>query len=319
MPPRQSGCWPAGLGPLFDAAPPVVDTAVGEAARASVDPAGEMEREDMPMITVAGTELSVTDTGGTGPTVVFLHGFLFDGRQFDAQVDALRGQYRCITVDLPGQGRSGRSAAGYSTDAVTDLLIAYLEQADLGPVHLAGLSMGGFTGLRIAIRRPELLRSLTLINTSAHRHSRAKMPKQLALAAVARVAGTGLPPVLAGIEEEMFGERFRTDDSAAPVREAWRRRWADGDRAVLVSTLLGFLRRDDVRADLAGIALPTLIVAGAQDRSLPAHLSIAMFDAIPDARLVVLPGTGHSAPVEDPEGVSQAMASFLAEASDSNA
>ena len=269
----------------------------------------------MARMEIQGTDLYYEDAGGTGQPVVFLHGFLFDARQFAAQADALAGQYRCIGVDFPGQGRSGPSTVGYGTDALTDLIVAFLERLDLGPVHLVGLSMGGFTAMRIAVRRPDLVASLVLVNSSASAHARSAYPKQLALAGLGRVAGLGLPPVLQGIEEEMFGRSFRDDDGREQERDVWRQRWADADRAALVSTMLGFMRRSDYRGELGAISAPTLIVAGSQDVSLPAQQSIEMYDRVPGAELVVLRHVGHSAPVEDPEGFTRALQQFLATSS----
>lgn len=262
----------------------------------------------MTLIDVGGTALFVTDTGGDGPPVLFLHGFLFDGRQYAAQIDALQDRYRCIALDFPGQGRSGPSGVGYGTEALTDLVIAFLEQADLGPVHLAGLSMGGFTGMRIAARRPELLRSLALLNTTARPHARTKFGKHLGLGALARVLGPG--PVAGQVEAEMYGAPFRADAQTAPVRQEWRRRWSAADRAALVATLLGFMTRGDAREEVVRITVPTLVVAGALDSSLPPEESVELFQRIPGSRLVVLRTAGHSSAIEAPAEVAEALAEF---------
>jgi 3-oxoadipate enol-lactonase len=265
----------------------------------------------MAEIDIKDTRLFVTDTGGDLPPVVFLHGFLYDGRQFDAQIAALSDRYRCVTIDFPGQGRSGRSAVGYSTENLSALMALALQQLDLGPVHFVGLSMGGFAGMRIAVRRPDLLRSLTLINTSAAPHDRAKIPRQLALAGVARVAGLGLPPVLDGAEEEMYGEAFRTDPDSVELRDLWRRRWSSGDRSGLVNTLTSMMKREDFRAYLPAITVPTLIIAGSADVSLPPEHSQQMQGLITGSSYVELPGVGHSSPIEDPAQVTAILERFL--------
>lgn len=268
----------------------------------------------MPTTDVLGIPLHVEDSGGGLPTAVFLHGFLFDGRQYAAQIEALRSEYRCITVDLPGQGRSGPSPFGYATDRVTDIVIGFLDQLQAGPVHLAGLSMGGFSAMRIAVRRPELVATLALLNTSARAHAPSKFGKQLALAAVARAAGTSLRPIAAGIEEEMYGEAFRRDPDTEHIRSIWRQRWAAADRASLVATLLGFMRRSDFRGQLGRVAAPTLVVAGGSDSSLPPVQSLEIHEGVPGAQLVVLRGIGHSAPIEAPAAVTDALRVFWSRA-----
>ncbi len=267
----------------------------------------------MTHITVNGAHVHVWDSGGAGEPLVLLHGFLFDGRQFTEQIAALRADYRCITIDFPGQGGSARPRGGYATDHLTDIVVEAIRSLDVGPVHLAGLSMGGFTGMRIAARYPELVRSLTLLNTSARPHPLAKFPKQVLLAVVARVAGVGLPPVIHGAEKEMYGTAFRTDPATLPIRETWRRRWAAADRAALVGTLAGFMARPDFRPELARITAPVLIIAGAEDASLPPHLSGEMHALMPGSRLVVVPGAGHSSPMESPETVTAALRAFISE------
>lgn len=263
------------------------------------------------LVAISGTEVFVEDSGGDGEPVVFLHGFLFDGRQFEDQALALRNDFRCITMDFPGQGRSARPQGGYTTERMTEYVHSLLRTLDLGPVHLVGLSMGGFSSMRIAAREPELVRSLTLLNTSAAPHSRLKFPKQLALAGVARIAGLAIPPVTSGIEDEMYGSAFRADPRKDPIRAQWRERWAAADRSALVNTLLGFMGRLDFRPYLSGITAPTMIIAGGADASLPPEHSRELNRLIPRSRLVELQGVGHSSPVENPDAVSRALRAFL--------
>lgn len=263
---------------------------------------------------ILGTDIFFSDTGGSGEPVVFLHGFLFDGRQFEAQVAALQNHYRCITMDWPGQGRSGRPKGGYTTDRLTTYAEAFIEQLNCGPVHLAGLSMGGFAAMRVAARRPDLLRSLILLNSSARPHARAKFPKQLALAGVARVAGIQLSPIVSGVEGEMYGDAFRADPAREDVRRKWRRRWAEADRHAMVQTLLGFMGRPDFRAQLAAVTVPALVIAGEDDHSLPVPQSLEIHEGIRGSRLEIVPRAGHSSPIEAPEAVSELLVDFLASA-----
>jgi 3-oxoadipate enol-lactonase len=263
------------------------------------------------LTSVHGGDLWVDDTGGPGEPVLFLHGFLFDGRQYDAQVQALRETFRCVTIDFRGQGRSTPARGGYQVEQHAADVLAVLRRLELAPVHLVGLSMGGFVGLRLAAREPLLLRSLTLLNTSAAAHPRSKMPRQLALAAVARVAGLSPSGVLTGVEKEMYGAAFRADPVRAEVRETWRARWAAADRSSLVATLLGFMVRPDLRAELADITTPSLIIAGGADASLPPPHSAEMHELIAGSRLVQLPGVGHSSPVEAPDEVTRVLRGFL--------
>src|SRR4051794_20480728 len=122
----------------------------------------------MPMLQIDGVPIAYTDSGAPSerpdaPTIVFGHGLLFSGWMFRAQVEALRGEFRCVTIDWRGQGETPATADGYDMDTLTRDAIGLIEQLGIAPVHYVGLSMGGFVGLHIAVRRSELLRTLTLL------------------------------------------------------------------------------------------------------------------------------------------------------------
>jgi 3-oxoadipate enol-lactonase len=134
----------------------------------------------------------------------------------------------------------------------------------------------------------------------------------LALTAVGRVAGVSGRLLTSRVQAEMYGAAFRGDPAGAGRREAWNGRWARADRAALAKTMLGIMLRPDVRGELGDIHAPTLIIAGGADTSLPPRFSREMHSLIAGSRLVELPGTGHSSPIEDPDGVTRALREFLA-------
>jgi pimeloyl-ACP methyl ester carboxylesterase len=231
---------------------------------------------------------------------------------FDAQVAALRDEARCVTVDFRGQGRSAPARRGFQVEQQAADVVAVVRRLGLAPVHLVGLSMGGFVAMRLAARMPELVRSVALLNTSAAPHPQPKVPTLLALAGVARLAGVR-GPLLPRVEAELYAAGFRTDPARAPEREAWRRRWAAADRSSLVRTLLGFLVRPDMRPELGDVTAPTLVVAGGADASLPPAFGREIHRLVPGSRYVELPGVGHSSPVEAPGEVTRVLTEFLAQ------
>ena len=267
----------------------------------------------MNSLEVNGGRIHVDDSGGDGPPVLFLHGFLFDGRMFDGQVRALAGRYRCLRLDLPGQGRSARAAHSYQLEQLTADVRAVLRQLHLPSVHLVGLSMGGYLAMRLAARTPDVVRSLTLLNTGAGAHPRRKLPEHLGLAGMARVLGPGSPAVAAGLERSLYAEAFRRDAGSGPVRAAWRDRWRASDVSPLIRTILGLMVRPGLEAELPSIPAPTLVIAGEQDTQHPPGDGRRIAAGIPGARFVELPGVGHSAPLEDPASVTRELRRFLDE------
>src|SRR4051794_27715392 len=156
----------------------------------------------MSRLGVDGVELHY-DERGSGAPVVFSHGLLWSGAMFDAEVEALCSRYRCIAYDHRGQGRSATSPTAYDMERLTDDAVALIEKLGAAPCHFVGLSMGGFVGMRLAARRPELLRTLTLVETAADPEPRLNVPKYRAMMLVARAFG--FRPVVDMVMRIMFG------------------------------------------------------------------------------------------------------------------
>src|SRR3954469_24867154 len=122
----------------------------------------------MPFLSIRGVQLYYEDTGGPGEPIVFSHGLLWNSNLYSRQIEALRGRYRCIAYDHRGQGRStAPPGKGIDLRTVYEDAVAFIQALGLAPCHFVGLSQGGMVGLRVAARHPELLRSLTLLDTSA--------------------------------------------------------------------------------------------------------------------------------------------------------
>src|SRR5438552_10053419 len=127
---------------------------------------GDVVFQAMLKIRVNGAEIHY-ESRGAGETILFLHGLLWGGWMFEPQMRALETTARCVAIDFRGQGGSEVTAGGYDMETLFADVVALIEALVLAPAHLVGLSMGGFVGMRIAARRPDLVRSLALLETSA--------------------------------------------------------------------------------------------------------------------------------------------------------
>lgn len=263
----------------------------------------------MPKLRIHGAEIHYEERGAGDETIVFAHGFLFSGRMFDAQVEALEPRFRCVTFDFRGQGRSEVARSGYDVDALSEDAARLIEELGCAPCHFVGLSMGGFVGLRLAIRRPELLRSLILLDTSADPEPARERRRYRALALVAR--WLGLRVVVGRVLPILFGRSFLGDPSRAALRAEWRRRILANDRIGVFRAVGGVLGRAGLHEELGRIAVPTLILVGAQDVATPPWRAERIHAGIRGSRLVVIPGAGHSSPIEEPEAVTAAITRFL--------
>ena len=268
----------------------------------------------MPTLTVDGATVAYSDTGAPdgkaeAPTIVFGHGLLFSGRMFDAQIAALRSDYRCVAIDWRGQGDSPPAHGGYDMDTLADDAVALIRALDVGPVHWVGLSMGGFVGQRVAARQPELIRTLVLLDTSAEPEPLKSRIQDTAMAHLYRFAGMG--PVKSQVEKMMFGPAFRRSPQAWQVIDAWEQGLARSDRAAIKHAVLGVVRRQGVTTEIGLITAPTLVVVGIDDAATPPERSRTITRLIPGARLEVVPDCGHSSSVEQPERITELIRDFL--------
>ncbi len=263
----------------------------------------------MPVMVINGAKIHF-EVHGDGPeTIVFCHGLVFDGRMFDAQVSALQDRYRCITFDFRGQGKSQVTASGYDLDSLCEDLNCLIQAWQCAPCHLVGLSMGGIVGMRLAIRRPELVRSLTLIETSADPESMRKAIQYRALALVARWFGTAV--VADRTMAVMFGRNFLNDPTRARMKQEWRKRVIANDPVGISRALMGAVTRRDMFDQLDKISIPTLVLVGEQDVVYPPARAERIHSRIRGSKLVVIPNAGHTSTVEEPEAVNAALSQFL--------
>lgn len=263
----------------------------------------------MSMLSVNGTELYYEDTGGAGQPVVFSHGLLWSTRLYDSQVDALRGRYRCIAYDHRGQGRSAVPPNNV-IDMETLYLdaVALIEKLGVGPCHFVGLCMGGFIGMRLAARRPDLLRSLVLLETSGEPEPLANVPRYALLSLITRLAG--VRPVADPVMRLMFGRSFLRDPNRAEERALWRARLLENRRDIWRS-VNGIIKRRGVTHELPSIRVPTVVVVGEEDVATVPAKAEHLHQLIPGSRLVRLPRGGHSATVEEPAIVNATLGTFL--------
>lgn len=263
----------------------------------------------MPKLMVNGAEIHYEITGTGSETAVFAHGLLWSGAMFAAQVAALQDRYRCITFDFRGQGQSEVTAVGYDMDSLTEDAWAVITSLNAAPCHFVGLSMGGFVGLRLAIRYPELLKSLILLETSADPEPKENIGRYKMLNFVAR--WFGIRPVANRIMSIMFGQTFLHDPARAVERESWKQRLIGNDRIGITRAVMGVIDREGVYEQLPRIMTPTLIIVGDEDVATVPEKSRRIQLQIGGSKLVTIPKAGHSSVIEEKTAVNQAILSFL--------
>ena len=200
---------------------------------------------------------------------------------WEPQVAAFSREYRVLRYDTRGHGHSGVPRRPYTIEQLGLDVLALLDALGIERAHYCGLSMGGATGMWLAVNAPERIERLVLCNTTPWLGPPATMN-----ARIETLLREGMPSMVEAILERWFTSEFR---ASAPVA-------VDRIRQVLLTTPVdGYagcceaIRDMDQRASLARIAAPTLVIAGTYDPAPTPAAARAWASTIPNARLVELP------------------------------
>jgi pimeloyl-ACP methyl ester carboxylesterase len=277
--------------------PVPVPEEVGEhfQARPSSEPADRLS--------VNGVRLAV-EQRGTGPAILFVHGFPLDRTVWQHQLDSLTG-YRRIAPDLRGMGQSDAPDLGYSMSTYAEDLVGILDVIGEGQVVLCGLSLGGYVAFELLRRWRERVRGLILMDTRAEADSAEGRRARDAL--IGRVREQG---ALAAAEAML--PRFFTPQVSPEIIERIRTMILRTPVSGIVGALSAMRERPDSTALLETLTgIPTLVLVGAEDMITPPPIAQAMATAIPGARLMEIPGAGHLPCVEQPVPTTRAILKFL--------
>ncbi|MBZ5507234.1 MAG: alpha/beta hydrolase [Acidobacteriia bacterium] len=263
----------------------------------------------MPTIHANGVELFYKESGSGPETIVFSHGLLMDHAMFEPQRAVFEKQYRVIAYDHRAQGQSQDPGQGYDMDSLAGDAAALITALNAAPCHFAGLSMGGFVGMRLAAHYPALVQTLTLMNTTA---TREKLPNRIKYGVLAQFVKLLSPAPFTPIAvKELFGKTTQTSPSRRPMLEEWTARLRSRPRNIAPSLLAVMNRREFTVEELALVRCPTLIIVGEEDKAQPPRNSESMMAGIRGARMARIPGAGHSSSLEAPEAVIAAMQELL--------
>jgi pimeloyl-ACP methyl ester carboxylesterase len=255
---------------------------------------------------------------GSGPTVVFAHGYLVDGRLWDGVVDALSDRYRCIAPHWPmGAQQTAMSPdADLTPPGVASVIESFLEALDLEDVTLVGNDSGGAMCQVLVARRPARVARLVLTNCDTHDNFPPGIFK--ALPPLATLPGgvtmLALPFRFGFVTRHAFRPFARRQPPAALVRS-----WAEPgitDRAVrrdLGKVTRGMRKEYTLEAaeKLRGSEFPLLLAWAPGDRFFPIAYAERLADEIGGgAKLVRIPDSKTFVPFDQPDRVAAAIAEF---------
>ncbi len=233
---------------------------------------------------------------GSGAPVLLSHGYSATSRMWDDQVAALKDRYRVITWDMRGHGQSDypENPALYSERHTVDDMAAILRACGIERAVIGGLSLGGVMSLGFHAAHPAMTRALMLFDTGpGFRNAEARQTwNERSLRRADELESRGLA-ALGRSDEVRLGEHRSADGLARAAR--------------------GMLTQidDHLIRSLPGIAVPTLVLVGANDTNFLAATEY-MAAKIPNATKVVVPNAGHAANLHQPKAFNRAVEAFLA-------
>jgi pimeloyl-ACP methyl ester carboxylesterase len=263
-----------------------------------------------------GVRLYVEETGD-GPPVLFLHEFAGDHRSWEPQVRALSRRYRCITYSARGYPPSEvpQDAGAYSQARAVADAVAVLDALEIERAHVVGLSMGGFATLHLGLRHPERARSLVVsavgYGAQPERQDAFRRESNLIADAFARDGAATV------------AERYAVGPARVQFQNKDPRGWAefaaqlgehDSDGSALTMRGVQAARPSlyDLTDELAALEVPTLLIVGDEDEGC-LEPSLMLKRTIPAAGLAVLPRTGHTCNLEEPELFDRLLERFFAD------
>ena len=272
------------------------------------------ETSGQAVVTSDGVELHA-ESVGRGDAILFVHEYAGDHRSWEPQVRRFSRSHRCITYAARGYPPSQvpADADAYSQQRAVDDAVAVLDRLGVEAADVVGISMGGFAGLHLAMQHPARVRSLVIAGTGYGAHPSEAPRFRKESEAIARV-----------IEEsgiESFARQYLSGPARVQFRNKDPRGWEQlvhqlGEHAVdgAVRTMRGVQRQRSslysLEAALSGIAAPVLILAGDEDDGC-LETSLWLKRVIPRSGLAVLPKSGHTLNLEEPDLVNAFIADFL--------
>lgn len=243
---------------------------------------------------------------GQGTPVVLLHGFPLSSAIWQPQLK-LSDQYRVITPDLRGHGRTPAPEGIYEMDLLAHDVLWLLDALRIQKAVIMGHSMGGYVTLALWKLAPERFLGMGLIASQAGADTQEARLKRFALAE--KVAAEGAKVVVDAMLGRLFAPDTEADD---PSIESVRDVMLASPTSGIVGSLEGMAARRDSVATLPEINVPALILTGDKDQIIPLTKADELLAGLPDATLAIVEDAGHMPMLERPDATTAAIRRYLA-------
>src|SRR3954451_11348545 len=260
----------------------------------------------MPYLRVQGAGLYYSRVG-TGETMLWLPGFAISSKAWEPVLPHYASDYDCISFDNRASGRSGPTRRLISIPLLAGDAVGVLDALGIEAAHVYGISYGGMVAQELAIRVPDRVRGLILGGTTPG-GPRATLPELTELVTLSRTMRRSSGRY--GLSGALFSDRFREEHPERARELTANLQSHRPPHSGVLAHLLASIYHDTV-SRLDRIASPTLVIHGGADRMTPLANAQLLARRIPDAEMVVIPGTGHAYLLEKPEESAEAVLGFL--------
>lgn len=238
-----------------------------------------------------------------GTPILFSNSLGTDMRIWDAVISGLPNGLRIVRYDIRGHGLSDCPPGPYSVSDLTADAAAIIEKLGCGPVIFVGLSIGGMTGQLLAATRPDLVRALVLSNTA----TKMGTPEMWA-DRIEAIRKDGLAAMESAILDRWFGPAFRSDPITRLCGSMLTRTPQNGYLACCAA-----IAAADLTQSTASLRVPTVAIAGSDDRASSAEIVAQTAALIPGTPCHTIEGSGHLPCVENPAAYAAILTSFIKE------
>jgi 3-oxoadipate enol-lactonase len=258
----------------------------------------------------SGSTLGYVDVG-QGIPLILIHGLFLDHTAFEEQIKAFADRYRIIAIDLHGHGTSSELDRSISLDEMAEDYFDLVRQLGIQQAIWGGVSLGGMTSLRIAIRHPEAVLGLLLLNTNAGKGAGKKVPSVDGLNAPLTMRFLWHTRFLKNqvLEAGLFGRT--TLETKPELQQIWVEKMQLISSRSMKNAIEAVLSASSILDRLASIQVPTIIAGGAEDTALPMSASQDIQQRISNSTLIEIEKCGHSSPLEQPQRVTQLLSQLL--------
>jgi pimeloyl-ACP methyl ester carboxylesterase len=246
---------------------------------------------------------------GRGQPLLLVHGFPFDHRMWQGQIDSLSDRCRVIVPDLRGFGGSGVNDGVVTMEQMADDLASLLDELAIRePVVFCGLSMGGYIAFEFWRKHAAKLKALILCDTRAEADKSEVAASRLVMAD--RVLREGPQSLVDSMLPKVFSPQTYLNQPQI-VAEMEVVMLHTDPRGIAAATR-GMAQRRNFTNELKSILCPTKVIVGADDALTPPTEMQALAAAIPNAQFQIIPQAGHMSPLEQPTVANAAIEAFLA-------